>query len=503
MIPASPIATAIASLSSDELLRFLHRQRWFAEKGTAATEARVASYVVLPWGEGAFAIARVIVVAGTAEHEYQVPLASRTKSDVVDQAMIATQSNVPLYDAMYDPEFRAGLVGAVVHGATVRGDAVQWVAEPVGAPMIDAAKTTLVAAEQSNTSIIIGDAAILKLFRRIEPGVHPDVEVTSFLTTRANFSHTPALLGWMHFEEGATRTTSGMMQQFLPRSTDAWAYALERARSYFNGPANREAANEFVVDAKRLGAVTRALHEALSSDDDDPDFAAEPAVPEDLDRWANRAKHAIGESLVLLERQITSSTFPKERVAEAQALVSRRSRLEKWMDETVDELGDDLGMCIRIHGDYHLGQVLRTVSEGGGGGGDFMIIDFEGEPARSLEERREKHSPLRDVASMLRSFAYVAATLAMSVEKTIDAPTRELRTARWERDVRAAYLAGYLGEPEDDSPDILPEEPSSVRQLIALFEAEKVFYELTYELNNRPTWAGIPMRGIAKLLGPR
>jgi trehalose synthase-fused probable maltokinase len=173
--------------------------------------------------------------------------------------------------------------------------------------------------------------------------------------------------------------------------------------------------------------------------------------------------------------------------------VKRRDHYIGWIDEIDDTLGDDVGMQIRVHGDYHLGQVLRTTSN------DFMVIDFEGEPSRSLEERREKTSPLRDVAGMLRSFAYAAATLAMSVEKTQDPGTRELRAARWERDVRAAYLAGYLVTGEDDDPGFLPEDTDHVKKLLSLFEAEKAFYELAYELNNRPAWAWIPMRGISKL----
>jgi maltose alpha-D-glucosyltransferase/alpha-amylase len=128
-----------------------------------------------------------------------------------------------------------------------------------------------------------------------------------------------------------------------------------------------------------------------------------------------------------------------------------------------------------------------------------MVIDFEGEPSRPLEERREKTTPLKDVAGMLRSFAYAAATLAMEAGKTLDPATRELRVARWERDVRAAFLEGYLASADEEHPAFLPEEPAHVRQLIALFEAEKAFYELAYELNNRPAWAWIPMRGISKL----
>ena len=165
------------------------------------------------------------------------------------------------------------------------------------------------------------------------------------------------------------------------------------------------------------------------------------------------------------------------------------------VDEIVSTLHGDAGLAIRIHGDYHLGQVLRTARD------DFMIIDFEGEPARSLAERRAKASPLRDVAGMLRSFAYASATLGTEA-KGLDQGTREVRIGRWERDTRDAFLRGYLSSDDRGAPQrgILPDNTDHTRALLRLFELEKVFYELSYELNNRPDWAWIPMRGIAKLL---
>jgi maltose alpha-D-glucosyltransferase/alpha-amylase len=494
-----PIVAALAALSGDALLRFLSKQRWFAAKAAAPTSATVAAVVVMPWGNGEFAIARVVVSAADGEHEYQLTLAARAvaPTGLPTTAMIETNRDATtLFDAAYDPEFRGGLMNALATGVSVVGtDGARWVAEPVSESPIRRpdGESRVGTEEQSNTSIVFGEEVIFKLFRTLKAGIHPDVEVTRFLTTRAGFSNTPSLLASTRFESGSHVMTTGMLQTFLPGAIDAWRFALECGRPYFEAPRNRDAPNAFVEHAKRLGAVTRAMHDALSSDDDNPDFAPEPAIPEDLDRWALRTKRSARDALALLDRQLASSAIPKQRAAEAEALVRRQDDFLAWIDEIDESLGDDLGMQIRIHGDFHLGQVLRTRD------GDFAIIDFEGEPSRSLDERREKTSPLRDVAGMLRSFAYAAATLATSVEKTIDMPTRELRSARWERDVRVAYLAGYLGEGGDDAPDILPEETEHVHQLIALFEAEKAFYELAYELNNRPAWAWIPMRGISKL----
>jgi trehalose synthase-fused probable maltokinase len=295
------------------------------------------------------------------------------------------------------------------------------------------------------------------------------------------------------------------LQELVPGAADAWAFALERGAPYFNAPADRDVADAFAGEAERLGTITREMHEALAGDESNESFAPEPATSDDVRRWADDARSWIERSLQLLGRQLEAKSFPKERIPEAQVLFGRREHYLAWVEEIVDEVGDDAGFRIRIHGDYHLGQVLRTKSD------DFMIIDFEGEPARPLEERRAKASPLRDVAGMLRSFAYAAATLSMNVEKTHDLRTREVRAGRWERGAREAFLRGYSqtgrgvsqARPpgsEHEEPGILPEEPENVRRLLSLFETEKAFYELAYELNNRPTWAWIPMRGISKLL---
>lgn len=494
-----PVESALAALSSEVLLRFLERQRWFGAKGAAATGARVLDAIVTPWGAGAFAIARLAIDAPGGGRLYQVPLAARVAAPpgMPEAAVVASAevdaSTLMVYDALRDHEFLTGLARALERGAEMGSGDLRLVVERIGEPRSfgDDPSIRLSNTEQSNSSIVIGNEAILKLFRVLCAGAHPDVEITRYLTTHAGFANTPPLLAVMRIEHGSEVTTSGMLQAYLSGATDAWTYTLDRARPYFGAPANAEAPNTFLEDAKQLGVVTRRLHEALAGGEDVPDFAAETALPEDLDRWAHRARRSIRESLALLESRIDTPGFPRDRAAEARALVQRRAHFEGWIDEIADLAGEDLGARIRTHGDYHLGQVLRTQS------GEFMVIDFEGEPARPLADRREKTSPLRDVAGMLRSFAYAGATLAASEGGKGTGQVRALRTGRWERDVRAAYLGGYMGG--EDEEGILPAEWVNVMHLIKLFETEKAFYELMYELNNREKWVGIPMKGIGNL----
>jgi maltose alpha-D-glucosyltransferase/alpha-amylase len=340
-----------------------------------------------------------------------------------------------------------------------------------------------VRAEQSNTSIIFGDDAIMKLFRRLEPGINPDVEIGRFLTTHARFAHTPPLLGVVRYEgSDGTRAIAGMLQGFLPGSTDAWQDALSRSRGFFAGEAGDD--HPYERDAEQLGRVTRELHDALAAPSEDADFGPRRATAEDVARWAASARHHVGEATALLAERAEEGKLRDE--AQGRALLERREGELAHLDELVAAIGSDAGQLVRHHGDYHLGQVLRTRE------GDFQIIDFEGEPARPLGERRMRNSALRDVAGMLRSFAYAAATLAAEHRGRAPAAELERRSARWERGARAAFLRGYLGR---GHAPFLPSEQSRVDALLELFEMEKVYYEMMYELNNRPEWVWIPISG--------
>jgi trehalose synthase-fused probable maltokinase len=268
------------------------------------------------------------------------------------------------------------------------------------------------------------------------------------------------------------RSVAGMLSRLVVGAMDGWAHALAHARAFTHG--EHDVCNDpFEAEAEQLGTITAALHRALASPTSDPAFAPRDATAADIARWAGGARRSVEQGFALLER-LAPGLDARSRPLALTACGRRMDALAK-LDDIINSLGGPsaAGILSRHHGDYHLGQVLRTEH-------DWMIIDFEGEPARPLADRRALSSPARDVAGMLRSFAYAAATAASH-----DDADRE-RAAQWEGMARTAFLRGY-GD-------------TSAPALVELFELEKLFYELAYELNNRPTWAWIPLLGIEKML---
>jgi maltose alpha-D-glucosyltransferase/alpha-amylase len=502
----------LAELRDAALLGYLAKQRWFGLKGSA-TEARIVDVVPVPWDEFRLGVAIAEVKAGSETARYQLPLALRK----IDSAMLEAQPNLivanvetsegegTIVDATYDPIFQKHLGAALLKPEAFRSPSgSEWRIERVGKLAMQfrpEAEITVGSAEQSNSALVFDRQAFLKLFRRIESGVHPDVEMTRFLTQDAAFPHVPTLFALVTLTDvtlseakgkgHSGETVCGMMQEYLAGSTDAWTYIL--------GAAKKNAAAT-MRDVEKLGAITREMHDALSGDAANAAGSAfTPLATEhaDVERWAQQTKETIRDAVTLLNKQRAAGKLSKERAAEAEVITRRRDHYLSWVEEIADAIGADGGSRIRTHGDYHLGQVLRTKSD------SFVIIDFEGEPARPLAERREKTSPLRDVAGMLRSLSYAAATLVQGAPN--EKPDRqrqaerELIGGRWERDARAAFLRGYTGSMKDDR-GLLPSDPKHFDSLLSLFEAEKVFYELAYELNHRPGWEWIPLRGISRLL---
>jgi maltose alpha-D-glucosyltransferase/alpha-amylase len=472
---------ALRSIDSATLTGFLRDRRWFGEKSQQSLDARIVDVIPVSGDGQRWAVVRVEVrLEDGSVASYQLPLSVR-ESEMsrahAPAAVIALVESSPvnglLFDAIDDPAFRSRIARALSEGEQFPGDGATLQTERVArsGPRLSGA-SRVIGGEQSNSSIIFGESAIFKLFRRLEGGESPDVEIARYLTAHTTFRHTPELYAVLVIDHGGDRSVAGMLSRLVAGAMDGWAHALARARAFTHGEGEARL-DPFEAEAEQLGAITAELHRALASPTDDPAFAPRDATAADVARWAGGARRSVEQGFALLER-LAPSLDARSRPL-ALAACGRRMEAFAKLDDVVTSLGgaSAAGILSRHHGDYHLGQVLRTED-------DWMIIDFEGEPARPLAERRALNSPARDVSGMLRSFAYAAATAASH-----DDADRE-RAAQWEAMTRAAFLRGY-GD-------------TSAPALIELFELEKLFYELAYELNNRPTWAWIPLLGIEKML---
>jgi maltose alpha-D-glucosyltransferase/alpha-amylase len=371
-------------------------------------------------------------------------------------------------------------------------------------------------AEQSNTSILFGDRFILKLFRRLEAGLNPDCEIGRYLTENTSFNGIPPFAGLIEYvpSDAAEPTILAMLQGLVANEGDGWKSTVEELDRYYEScaavalPENakgelgdpldlserptsqlaRDHVGIYLDSAAMLGRRTAELHLALASRTDNPAFAPEPMTRADLEaQLSDVRQHAASVFDVLKERV---SHLPDEVVEIAASVLSRRRRI-------LDHLGnvkfDGLRtQRFRIHGDYHLGQVLRVKT-------DFVILDFEGEPARSLAYRRSKQCPLKDVAGMLRSFSYAAygTLIDYTARHPEDLARLEPWAQLWERVVTAEFLRAYRDTAR--GADFLPGTSIEIRKLLDVFLLDKALYEILYELNSRPEWVRIPMLGMMSL----
>ncbi len=450
-------------LPSEEALReFVIAQRWFGSKSREVAHFRLLETIPLTEQPLGLAVLEVEFLPGTHEL-YQLPIGARPEGEWTE-GVIATNEGMAIYDAMSDPEMVRRLVRLIAAGTEIetgQGTAeFRSVGDGFGP---EVAEVRPMGAEQSNSSVVLDERLVLKAYRRLGAGPNPELEILRFLTER-EFPHIAALRGFYGHSGRLIDATLGIVQDFLAGATDGWDLALADLRE---DPAR------FAARARALGEVTGRLHTALGSDNADPAFAPEETSAE-----------ALGLLTATVDEEI-------ERVFldlpdDLDVLAPIRGRGEEVREELrmLTQVGS-AGRVIRHHGDYHLGQVMHTAD------GDWVVLDFEGEPARTLIERRRKRSPLRDVAGMLRSFAYAATASAL----LHDAPA----PAGWEAQVRTAYLDGYL---EETDQSLLPPGRAAVERLLSVFELEKAVYELRYELDNRPDWVKIPVAGIARLLEP-
>jgi maltokinase len=454
-----------------QLRDYIKTARWFGGKGREF-EVTGSRRLRLRRSEGDESVLFVAVSVELVSIEYadgggdlyQLPVVYYDEERPgLEHALIGTWEETDLghvvaYDALHDHAAMPLWLKAFAAGGTRE----QLEFHRVGEPELDLeARSTLFTGEQSNSSVAFGDSSLMKLFRRITPGVNPDIEILAALTEAGN-EHVPALYGWVDTtDEDGQLYQLGILQQFLKTASDGWELALTSLRNlYADGTHAEEAGGDFAAEAHRLGIAVAGMHESLAG-----------AFP--TETWD---KERLGELADAMSR----------RLDEALTVVPELQELATGLHAHFDAIRhlESPVVAQRVHGDLHLGQTLRTVR-------NWKIIDFEGEPAKSLEERRRADSAWRDVAGMLRSFDYAAELSRLDHEQaTGDADEKDQALAReWSERNIGAFLAGY----REGSPAEVDE------VLLAAYATDKAVYEAVYEARNRPAWLPIPLAALKRL----
>ncbi len=497
---------------------FLRAQRWFGGKARPVQLASIDDAVPIPYDSTVAHVALVRVhYAQGAPETYALPLAFVPEPEAArvetenPQSVVARLSaqgrEGVLVTPMREHGFRHALLGAIGSGKSFKSDSG---GEIRGVPTSAFGRLTggdasrlepsLMRAEQSNSSILYGDRVILKLFRRLSEGINPDLEVGAFLTA-AGFAHIPPVGGALEYRsEKGEPATLGILQGFVRNEGDAWSFTLDALSRYYERvaqaseprPEAMELIGPYLDAAGLLGKRTAELHLVLASNSENPAFAPEPFSASYQRSFYESVRNLAAQSFQLLARRLESLPEGlREEAARVQSLEPRV--LERF--RSVQEL-KVTALRTRVHGDYHLGQVLYR-------GRDFVIIDFEGEPARPISERRIKRSPLVDVAGMLRSFHYAAFGALMNRSAQAgpgphDALLLEAAAGHWYSTVASVFVTKYLEAA--GSASFLPAGKEELVSLLETYQLEKAVYEMAYELNNRPDWLGIPLQGILRIL---
>ena len=502
----------------DVLPKYLPTCRWFGAKARTVRQMRITEHPTIGTDGSAAQLwfVEVTYLDGPTEtYALPVTIASGEAAAQIAQtapgAIIARlNGNAVLYDAIWDTKFRSELFGAIVNRQRSKGAAGELIGTrgkaltDTSAPAV--AASHVLKAEQSNSSMLFENKYFLKLYRKLEDGINPDVELTRFLTDRANFPNVPAFGGAIEYRRGkAEPTVICLLQNAVSSEADAWTLTLDHLGRFYERVLARKAdlQNEiapagalldeliggpYPEKAKLLGQRTGELHLALASAQEDRVFSPEP-----FNAMAQRSvfqsmRALLRRTMELLEKKI--DCVPESSRDEARDVLAAGEQILERERRILDRRS--VAAKIRIHGDYHLGQVLYT-------GKDFIILDFEGEPARPLSERKLKRSSLRDVAGMMRSFQYAAySALWQPAMRAEDIPFLERWADFWYRHMGSIFLQSYLTTTAGSI--FVPEKPEDLEILLQAYLLDKAVYEVGYELNNRPDWVVIPIRGIKHIL---
>ena len=520
-----------------ELPAFLEGQRWFAGKGRRLRSVSVTEALPVR-SESSLAYLTFLDVQyseGIGE-TYFLPLAFATGEDAANilkqspQAAFlrlrSTRTDMEglLYEALYDEAFLKSVMRGIITRQRLRVNGGELIASRTRVLRTrgseEAFRPSILRGEQTNTSVNFSDRYLLKFFRKLEPGVNPDLEVGRYLT-RADFANAPRVAGSIEYRrQNEELTTLAILHEFVQIESDTWQYTLDSLRVFFDRalaeteadsggspltlaganvlrltraelpPAVTELIGVYVESARRLGLRTAQLHAALAAGYEDPAFSSEAFTPFYQRGLYQSMRNLTTNNFALLARHVSDNPGTLGLAAE----VLRREedvlrRFRALLNRTLTSTR------IRSHGDYHLGQVLFT-------GSDFMITDFEGEPARPISERRIRRSPLRDVAGMLRSFSYAVHTALHERKESGLEEATNVRVREWGRFwqawVSSIFLGSYLEEAQAQG--FLIADQGEIALLLDVYMLEKAVYEIGYELNNRPGWVSVPLEGVLELL---
>lgn len=526
----------------DALQSFIPRQRWYGGRGKDVARMTLVDAHRLPTSLGNCWMATVEVgYASESSERYVVPLAlsnglhseflaSRHPEMVIGEVTTSTGEHLGLlHDAAFDREFVETLCQMMAaktkwdtNGCRMTAESYESISLQDESEVGQELFVRSLGVQQSNTSVRVGTKYVLKLLRRLEDGVNPDLELGRYLTTVANFSQVPATAGAVSLRCSRTRESATLviLQRYVPNVGDAWSYTQGEIGRYYRAALTEEPQAHWRIDAAslevRLGLVpdphlhsligpyyeaarlmgqrTAQMHLCLASSVDDPSMALEEFTThyqrqlyQGFRSLASRTLDRLGEA---------AASLPEGLALRAHALVERESLILSLFERARDS--SISGGRIRIHGDYHLGQLLCT-------GNDFVIVDFEGEPIRALSERRIKRCPLRDVAGMLRSFHYAAMNslfhdMPGAVVRPADRSSLQPWAEIWLGWVSQAFLDGYMTHAREGK--FLPENPREVDTLLRIYLLEKALYEIGYELGHRPDWVAIPIEATERLIEP-
>ncbi len=435
---------------------YVAHQRWFAGKGREHVVRAVRTLAWMSGGPVRVQIALADVESSAGVDVYQLPLSHRTaRSPQLDHAYLGELDDHHVYDALHDRD-AVGLIAAALTGVDVDTPLRTHTVAP--RDLDREQPTVMLTGEQSNSNVVVGEDLLLKVFRRVAPGRNPDIEVLGALT-RAGSGEIVPMVGWLEGADDGEPLDLAMLSDFLRTATDGWDLALTSVRDLF---AERdlhpdEVGGDFASESERLGATTARLHADLAR-----------SLPQDT--WGRDEMAAVAARM---------RTRLDAAVDEVPELAEHAGRLATAFDALAEVRG---GVPVqRVHGDFHLGQALRTM-EG------WRVIDFEGEPSTPLRERTAPDSPMRDVAGMLRSFEYAAQSQWADL---LGDHQLAQRAVEWADRNRAAFLGGYAEESGTD--------PAEHIVQLRAYETDKAVYEVVYEARNRPTWLPIPLRAVSRL----